>query len=159
MKAHKKQQDIKQQVVVENEENEYKEKYLRALADYQNLEKRMSAVQVDVQRKTRNDIIQKLLGVLDHLEKAESFMKDDGLSIIANDFRNIMDSFGLAKLDLVGKEYDPYSAEAIDVVEGEQDNIVTKILRDGYKIGDDIIRPAHVQVSKSYAQERKVKLK
>ncbi len=130
--------------------DEYKNKYLRALADYQNLEKRIEAMKADVQQKTRNDIVSKFLSVLDHLEKAEAFMQDDGLRMIANEIRSVISDVGLEELDLVGKEYDPYTAEAIDVVQGEHDNIVVDILRKGYKIGDRIIRPAQVRVSKAH---------
>lgn len=140
------QQDLQNQEPVD----EYKNKYLRALADYQNLEKRIEAMKADVQQKTRNDIVTKFLSVLDHLEKAEAFMQDDGLRMIANEIRSVISDVGLEELDLVGKEYDPYTAEAIDVVQGEHDNIVVDILRKGYKIGDRIIRPAQVRVSKAH---------
>jgi molecular chaperone GrpE len=133
-----------------NEAEEYKNKYLRALADYQNLEKRHESMKVEIQRKTRNEIVSKFLSVLDHLEKAETFMKDDGLMMIANEIRTVIREVGLEELDLVGKEYDPYTAEAIDVIQGEKDNIVVDILRKGYKIDDQIIRPAQVRVSKAH---------
>jgi molecular chaperone GrpE len=77
-------------------------------------------------------------------------MKDDGLMMIANEIRTVIREVGLEELDLVGKEYDPYTAEAIDVIQGEKDNIVVDILRKGYKIDDQIIRPAQVRVSKAH---------
>lgn len=150
-KTQAKTQQAPRQQDLENQEpvDEYKNKYLRALADYQNLEKRIETIKIDVQQKTRNDIVSRFLSVLDHLEKAEAFMQDDGLKMIANEIRSVITDVGLEELDLVGKEYDPYTAEAIDVVQGEHDNIVVDILRKGYKIGDRIIRPAQVRVSKA----------
>lgn len=151
-KTQAKTQQPPRQQDLENLEpvDEYKNKYLRALADYQNLEKRIETIKIDVQQKTRNDIVSKFLSVLDHLEKAEAFMQDDGLKMIANEIRSVISEVGLEELDLIGKEYDPYTAEAIDIVQGERDNIVVDILRKGYKIGDRIIRPAQVRVSKAH---------
>ena len=128
---------------------DYKDRYLRALADYQNLENRIETLKTDIQRKTRNDIVHKFLIILDHLERAEAFMQDDGLTMIANEIRTVIKDLGLEELDLVGKEYDPYTAEALEVVAGDQDNIVIEVVRKGYKIGNDVLRPAQVKVSKA----------
>lgn len=123
-------------------------KYLRALADYQNLEKRMHTA-VDQARATSQRItLSRFMNVLDDMEKAEVFTKDQGLQMIMNHFKQIFKDAGVEELDLLNKEFDPYTAEAIEAVPGEKDNIVAEVVRKGYRIGDDIIRPAQVKVTK-----------
>jgi molecular chaperone GrpE (heat shock protein) len=48
----------------------------------------------------------------------------------------------------MGREYDPYSAEVIEIVPGVKDNVVTEVIRKGYKMGDKILRVAQVKVTK-----------
>ena len=123
-------------------------KYLRALADYQNLEKRMHTA-VDQARATSQRItLSRFMNVLDDMEKAEVFTKDQGLQMIMNHFKQIFKDAGVEELDLLNKEFDPYTAEAIEAVAGDKDNIVAEVVRKGYRIGDDIIRPAQVKVTK-----------
>ncbi len=127
---------------------EYKNKYLRALADYQNLEKRI----IDQRDEQRKNIIQelvvKLLPLLDHMEKAEIFSKDEGLVLAKSQFTKVIKDFGIKEIDVLGKEFNPHQAEVIDIVKGEKDNLVTEVLRKGYCYEDRILRVAQVKVSK-----------
>ncbi|MCX7956010.1 MAG: nucleotide exchange factor GrpE [Patescibacteria group bacterium] len=127
---------------------DYKNKYLRALADYQNLEKRVFEEKNKIINNANANFILKLLPILDNLEKAEVFLKDQGLKIIKDDLIKLLKEEGLEELDLLGKEFDPNFAEAIDVCEGERDNIIIDVLRKGYKFKNKILRVAQVKVSK-----------
>lgn len=125
-------------------------KYLRALADYQNLEKRMGTSIDQARQQARRDVLGHFIGVLDDLEKAEVFVQDAGLKMIMERFKSILDEAGVEELEIVGTEYDPYIAEAVEVVapaEGQAENIVTEVVRKGYKIGESILRPAQVVVT------------
>lgn len=128
-------------------DEDYKEKYLRALADYQNLEK-----QTHIWKKAYSDyatleLVQKLLEVLADLEKAQDHLQDEGLQLVITKLKSILTSEGVAELDLDGKEFNPGEAEVISTEPGENDNIIVKVLQKGYKIKDKIIRPAKVIVS------------
>lgn len=126
-------------------------KYLRALADYQNLEKRMENAVEQARTQTRRDSIGRFIDILDDLEKARVFVEDAGLKMVMEKFTSILAESGVAEMDLVGKEYDPYIAEAVEVVEAKnakEDNIIVEVVQKGYTLGDDIIRPARVKVSK-----------
>jgi molecular chaperone GrpE (heat shock protein) len=50
---------------------------------------------------------------------------------------------------LEGKEFDPHVAEAVDVVEGEKDNIVVEVLRKAYEFNGKLLRVGQVKVSKT----------
>lgn len=130
------------------EKDEFKTKYLRALADYQNYENRVSIQRKELLQTANRDLIIKLLPFLDHLEKAETFIKDASLKLIKDAFIKTLESEGLKEIEVLGKEYDPYNAEVIDLVKGEKDNIVVEVLRKGYEYNGIIIRIAQVKVSK-----------
>lgn len=134
----------------ESESKKFEElnnKYLRALADYQNLEKQTADWKEDFVRYANSGLIQKLLEVLDDLEKAEEHINDDGLKLIISKFRNILNDEGIEELKLNGSEFNPAEAEVVSTEPGEKSNIVTKTLQKGYKLKDKVIRPAKVIVS------------
>jgi len=128
--------------------NEFKNKYLRALADYQNLEKRILLDREMVVKSANNSLILKILPFLDNLEKAEIFVKDQGLKLTKDQLEKFLSELGLVELDIINKEYDPYTAEVIEMVPGEKDNMVVEVLKKGYKLNDKILRVAQVKVSK-----------
>ncbi|PIY69425.1 nucleotide exchange factor GrpE [Candidatus Roizmanbacteria bacterium CG_4_10_14_0_8_um_filter_39_9] len=139
----KKELEIKEQSV-----QEYKIKYLRALADYQNFEKRVFIQREELVKNANMQLMMKLVSFLDNLDKAELFVKDENLKMIKNSFMKLLEDEGLHELDVTQKAYDPYTAEVVDMVEGEKDGIVVKVLRKGYNLNGKIVRPAHVTVSK-----------
>ena len=51
-------------------------------------------------------------------------------------------------MDLIGKDFDPNLAEAVDIIPGKEDNKVMEVLRKGYKFEEKILRVAQVKVSK-----------
>lgn len=130
------------------ERDEYKDKLLRALADYHNLEKRVGEERKELGRRAVQGFILRVLPFLDNLEQAEVFVKDKGLEIVKSSFVDLLKMEGLTKIEVLGKEYDVHSAEAVDLVEGEQDNMVVEVVRNGYMFNGQIIRPAQVKVSK-----------
>lgn len=127
---------------------EYKVKYLRALADYQNFEKRVAGDKEMLLKTANAGLILRLLPFLDSLDKAEVFVKDEGLKIVKIQFHKTLQDIGLEEMDVLNKDFDPYTAEVVDMVEGEKDNIVVEILRKGYKFHGNILRVAQVKVSK-----------
>ncbi len=133
---------------LKNQVEEYKNKYFRALADYQNLEKRVDGDRENIGKAVQVQLLMKLLPFVDNLDKAEVFVKDIGLKLAKDHLLKIFQEVGLEELDVINKEFDPYTAEVIDLVPGERDNIVVEVLRKGYRLGDRILRVAQVKVSK-----------
>ncbi len=126
---------------------ELNNKYLRALADYQNLEKQTQNWKEEFVQYANISLIKKLLEVLDDLEKAQEHIKDEGLQLVVNKLQNILKSEGLEELELEGKEYNPNEAEVVSTEPGDEDNKIVKVLQKGYRIKEKIIRPAKVIVS------------
>ena len=148
MKKQKPVEETAQLKEMKEELEKYKSAYLRALADYQNLEKRTAQVHNEVKKKTVHAMIGRFLDVIDDIEKAEIFVQDDGLKMIKNKLLSILQEVGVTEIELKGKEFDPHFAEAIDVVEGEEDDIIIDVLRKGYVLNGEMLRPAQVRVSK-----------
>jgi molecular chaperone GrpE len=135
-------------VLLKQQIEEFKNKYLRAIADYQNLEKRINDERFELMKMANKNLLIKILPFLDNLGKAEVFVKDQGLKISKDHFLQILKEVGLEEIDILNKDFDPVSAEAIDIIPGKEDNKVVEILRKGYKFEDKIIRVAQVKVSK-----------
>lgn len=143
--SEKVNQEIEQ---LKKQVEEFKNKYLRALADYQNLEKRIDEEKFEIIKNANKYLILGLLPFLGNLEKAEIFIKDKGLKMTKDHLFDILKEIGLEEIEVLNKEYDPISAEVIEVVPGDKDNIVTEVLRKGYKLNDKILQVAQVKVSK-----------
>jgi len=133
---------------LKNEKEEWRNKYLRALADYQNFEKRTFDEKSRIEKRANGNLIIKLLPFLDSLEKAEIFIKDQGLKMIREKFYQVLKENGVEEIQILNQEFDPFLAEAVDIVEGDKDNIVVEVTRKGYKYNDVILRIAQVKVSK-----------
>lgn len=132
-----------------NEEKikELQEKYLRALADYQNLDRQTQNWKEEFVTYANSDLIRQLLEVLDDLEKAQEHLKDAGLQLVIEKFKKILASAGVSELDLKGKEFDANLAEVVSTVPDEKANIVKEVLQKGYILKDRVIRPGKVIVT------------
>lgn len=119
----------------------------RALADYANLEKRILAEKSEFARISLAVLIDKLLGVLDMLEKAEHHLKNEGLSLAVRQFRQVLGTEGVEEIKTLGEPFDPELMDCAEVVNGKE-NIVAEVCQKGYKLLDKVIRPAKVKVGK-----------
>lgn len=132
----------------EEEVRQVKNAYLRALADYKNLENRVQNERNQMQDTIKKNIVDRLFPVLDNLNQAEVFMKDPGLQMVAKSFSQALAEIGVEEIQLLGQDYDPYTAEVIEVVPGDADNIIVEVLQKGYKLNGSVIRHGKVKVSK-----------
>ena len=127
---------------------EWKSKYLRALADYQNLEKRVAVNRAEEFKLAAKNFILKILPVLDVLENAQKQIKDKGLELAVKLFHEVLKKEQVERIEVVGKKFDPYLMDCVDVAESEKENEVIEELRAGYRLWDKVIRPAQVKVGK-----------
>ncbi|MBI2028969.1 nucleotide exchange factor GrpE [Candidatus Gottesmanbacteria bacterium] len=125
----------------------------RALADYQNLERRVRIDKEEFAKYAKSSLIMKILPVIDNLEKTAKHITDQGLAICIKSFQNVLMQEGLTEINVTGKDFDPHTMEAIETVESDLDGKVIEILQKGYKLYDRVIRPAHVKVTKIVKKE------
>jgi len=126
-------------------EDEWKNKYLRALADYQNLVKRTDAEKQEVRMYATAQFLTKLLPVVDTLELAQKHVQNDGLALALKELYIVLTQYGVEKIEVVGLPFDPHIMECIEVVEGKKDHVVN-ILTAGYQMHNKLLRPSKVQV-------------
>jgi molecular chaperone GrpE len=130
-----------------SEAEEWKSKYLRALADYQNLEKRTQAEKHEIRKYAAEVVLTRLLPALDTLTKATEHVKDAGLELALKELYAVLSEQGVQKIEVVDKSFDPHQMECIEVVAGK-DNIVVEQILPGYRLHDKILRVAQVKVGK-----------
>lgn len=147
----KKNSDLKQ---LEEKLVSLEDQLKRAVADYQNLEKRVAEGRSELSTWATSNLVRKLLTVLDHLEKALAGASEQerssgwykGVEMTAAQFKTVLKEEGLEEIGADG-EFDPSLHEAVDIKEGE-DNKILEVAEKGYGLHGKILRPAKVVVGK-----------
>lgn len=128
----------------------------RALADYDNLSKRVDRERQDLGKIASVSILARLLPVLDNLESAQTHLQDQGLAISIVEFQKVLSEEGLTEImPKIGELFDPELMEAIEVVAGASHNNtseakVAEIVLPGWRFEDGtVIRHAKVKVGRS----------
>lgn len=125
--------------------NQLTDKWKRVLADYQNLEKRVGQEKKEFVKFSNAALIDKLLGVLDSLEKAEAHLKDKGLNMAVDQFRAVLKTEEVEEIKALDKKFDPTLMDCVEVVKGKE-NMVIEVLEKGYFLNNKVLRPAKVKV-------------
>lgn len=133
--------------VAETKAFEMENLYKRALADYINLSKRNEEDKFKIISFANEILITKMLGVLDDLEESQKHSKSDGIDMVISKFKKILNDAGVSEVNPENGIFDPISHEALDLIDGEKDKIIT-VNRKGYLLFGKVIRPALVSVGK-----------
>jgi molecular chaperone GrpE len=128
-----------------------------ARADIENVRKRAVRTAEDRLIAARKALLVKFLPVLDNLQRAMAFEDGEGLRGGLNGtlrgFESLLASEGIVAFDTVGKPFDPHLAEAIATRETteHEDDLVLEEAQRGYRLGEDVLRPAMVVVAQKVA--------
>jgi molecular chaperone GrpE len=122
-------------------------KWKRTLADYDNLRKRVERERGDLVKLASASLLDKLLAVLDDLERVEAHLKDKGLSLAMKQFRQVLATEEVEEIEALGKEFDPELMDCTEIVKGKE-NVVVEVCQKGYRLAGRVIRPAKVKVGK-----------
>ena len=141
----KSKSDSHKNLLIGKELEEYKNKYLRALADYQNLEKRTKEHNEDERKFAVRDFLMKLMDVVDVLEKAEDELKNEGLSLAVKQLKDLLKKEQVEEIETTGKKFDPLYMDCVESKGGDE---VIEQVRKGYKMYGKVIRVARVKVGK-----------
>lgn len=134
-----------------NEEAELlKAQLLRTLADYDNLVKRVEKEREMLSKVASLGVITKLLPVLDNIENAQIHLQDPGLAICIGEFKRVLNDEDLVEISpKVGEKFNENTMEAVEVVAGKEDNIISELVLGGWEFsGGQVVRHAKVKVSK-----------
>lgn len=137
-----------------------KDKFLRTSAEMQNMKRRMEEERANLLKYDGEELIKKLLPVVDNFERAISMDDanlEDELSKFLNGFKMIygnlsdtLQGYEVIAMDILGKPFDPNTMNAVLVeeAEGVEPNTVIDVLQKGYTYKGKVIRYAMVKVSK-----------
>jgi molecular chaperone GrpE len=142
----------------ERELAEFKDKYLRVLAESENIRKRVRQQSEESVRLQRESMMRDLLPIVDNLERAVEAARGggngkpivEGVEMVLRSLVDYLRAQGVTPISAVGQPFDPQRHEAVDQVpsaEHPPNTIVTEFNR-GYLIGDRMLRPARVAVAR-----------
>lgn len=133
-----------------------RQRNLRLLADFENLRRRVTREQDAARREGRRAALLPLLPVLDTLERALGSGSSDpdfyeGVAATRRLFVGALHEAGAEPVESVGRPFDPTIHEAVTTVppEGVRPGTVVRELRSGWRLGDELLRPAQVVVATS----------
>jgi molecular chaperone GrpE len=138
---------------------EFIAKYRQAAAEFEESRVRLRReIGKDVER-GRREILADLLDVLDNLDRALDAARQSpspeallqGVEMVQRQFVAKLEGLGVKRIDVTGASFDPAVHEAVSTVpaqSSDQDGRVVGVIRHGYTIGDDVLRPASVAVAK-----------
>ena len=134
-------EELKQQV------EEFENKYKRAIADYQNLQKRVQEEKSEWIRSANKELLLRILTVLDTLILAYQHTQDKNVQVSIQQFLDVLKAEGVIRIEAVGQEFNPQVMECITTEPGEENKVLEEI-RAGFILYDKVLRPAQVKVGK-----------
>lgn len=141
----------------------YVEQYKSAAQEFEDARARTRRdVAREVERGRRAMLVD-LLEILDNLDRAIEAAQESataerlvqGVAMVRQQFTTLLQGHGISEIDALGRPFDPHWHEAVTAVPAsrqEDDDRVAGVIRRGYRIGDEVLRPALVAVSKRTAE-------
>jgi len=151
-RLHKKEAEIK---ALRKERDEWKDKYLRALAEMDNARKRLEREREEFTRFALSDFLREVLLVVDNLERALASRDEangrlfqEGVVMIYRQLIDLLRKLGVKPLEREDKKFDPNVHQALitEEADGIEEPEVAEYLQKGYWLHDRLLRPALVKV-------------
>lgn len=141
----------------EAEAAEWRDKYLRLQAEFDNYRKRTLKEKMSLVESGGENVIKALLPVVDDVDRALAAMEksDDvealrgGVRLISQKFNEVIRQQGVSEIEAVGKEFDVDVHEAVArfPIDGKNSGEIIDVVQKGYKLGEKVIRYAKVVVA------------
>ena len=152
-------EEIIPEEVVPEEEEDFKSKYLRLLAEMENTRKRMQKERQEMTRFAIENVLSELLAPMDTFENALGFAEQmseetrnwaTGFQMILSQFKDLLHGHGVVAFSAMGEQFDPHRHDAVEVEETSEhaEGAILQEFVKGYKSGDRILRAARVKVAK-----------
>jgi len=149
--------DYEELKTLAKERDDYLKRLQRAVADYQNLQKRIERFRDNARESIVRSLADQILPIADSLsralraaeqaEGAENIVQ--GLRLVEREFYGALERLGIQPVEAVGRKFDPHYHEAAmqQQVAGVPPNTVVEELKKGFVLGDQVIRPSQVVVA------------
>ena len=148
---------------VEKEKNEFSDRLLRTMAEFDNYRKRVAREKEDLIKYGNEKFAFDILSVMDNFERSlEQARKSqevepviEGIEMIRKQFVSALEKFHVKPFESVGEPFDPERHEAMAQQEHDEyeENTVIEEYQKGYFLKEKLLRPARVIVSKSTEKE------
>jgi molecular chaperone GrpE len=154
-------QELERQVAEKDKlAQEYLAKYRQAAGEFEESRLRLRReISKDIER-ARREVLADILDVVDNLDRAidsagkgasaEAILQ--GVEMVRRQFLSKLEGLGVTRITADGESFDPALHEAVTTVPAASpgdDGRIVGIVRHGYRIGEDVLRPASVAVAKS----------
>jgi molecular chaperone GrpE len=157
--------DLDELSAAHRKRDEYLELAQRTKADFENYRKRAARDAADAERRGRSALARELVPVLDNLERAllaagvdpqgtdassgDGKALAEGVLLVYRDLRSTVERAGVETYDPAGERFDPQWHEALSTRPGDgaDPGTVVETVEKGYRLGDQVLRPARVIVS------------
>jgi molecular chaperone GrpE len=144
---------------LEKQNEELRNNWLRAVADYKNFKRRADQERADLIRGASAGVLLKLLPVVDDFDRAAASAPQeiagspwfDGFKLIAQKLQTVLESEGVTSIEALGQEFDPNQHEAV-IEEDAGADLAGKVvaeLQKGYRLRDRVLRHTMVKVGKA----------
>ena len=140
----------------QQQRDEYLELARRTKADFENFRKRVASDVQAAQVRGKVEVAREVVDAVDNLERALDAAKTDdgeglraGVEMVLKGLRETLDRNGIDVVDPKGEKFDPNRHEALSTmpVEGTESGVVVEVMQKGYRLDEQLIRPARVVVS------------
>lgn len=158
--------ELEEQIQKLTEEmNTWKNRYYEAYADMDNLRKKMEKDHQQMFKYRGQGFLEALLPVFDNFYYCFKFKPEDptlqayckGFEMIYNQMVQALEAEGVKEIvPSIGSKFDSSNMQAVDVEDGEENDLIVKVMNKGYMLKDRLIRPAMVVVSKIPQKEEKI---
>lgn len=117
----------------------------RAVADYRNLENRVQEERIEFVKFANKNLLENLLPAFDTIILASLYSEDQSLQVTVKYLLDTLKQAGVEKVKTVGEKFNPVTMEAIEVVEGNEGEVIEES-QPGFTLHGKILRPARVKV-------------
>jgi molecular chaperone GrpE len=147
-------EDVLKKVVAERDE--FKDKYLRGLAEIDNFRKRMKKEKEEHQRYVLTEFLLDLLQIYDNLERALKAKMSEhekgiisGVEMIRRQLLDLLKKYQVFEIDALGKHFDPALHEALskEEIAGISKPVVVEVYQKGFTYNEKLLRPALTKVA------------
>ena len=145
------------------EKEQFRKMAQRSQADLVNYKRRAAEEVVEARRSASTGLLLKVLSVVDDMERALAHVPEDavapgwldGLRLVQRNLSNLLDSEGVTAIEAQGRPFEPWEHEAVLYVEAPDsaEGTVVRVIREGYRFRDRVLRPAQVAVAKASERE------
>ena len=155
---HASESDVSTDLEKEKQKSaELHDKYLRLYSDFDNFRKRSQKERADLIMGANKDLLLRIIPIIDDLDRAMLALEKsndlealkEGVSLIHNKFRNVLQASGLAVIEADGQAFDAEIHEAITTIPAPTEELKGKVvdqIKKGYYLNNKVIRHAQVVV-------------